>query len=286
MIPYVQVDAVAIGPFWIQPFGALVVLAGVVGWNLMMRRARALGLDMIEFRACCMWALALGAVMSHALDVVFYHPEDLARSPLTLLRLDNGLSSFGGFVGALLGGIAWRYIGWKKRGAASVPFLRRAPMPMLPFADVITPCFAISWCFGRLGCAIVHDHVSAIVPIGTPLAVSFPAPGEPAAFLLGPLRVWTHGSAPRYDLGLFELVFTMALSAALLATWNRTLAVGTRVAVVLIAYAPVRFAMDSLRDTGSEGDLRIAALTFAQWSSVAMLVAGAAMAIRARRAAA
>jgi phosphatidylglycerol:prolipoprotein diacylglycerol transferase len=156
-------------------------------------------------------------------------------------------------------------------------------MPLLPVADVVTPCFAISWTFGRLGCSIVHDHVSAEVPVGTPLAIAAPIPGEPPSHAWGIVRVWMHGGAPRYDLGLFELVFTIALALALLATWNRVLAVGTRVAVVLIAYAPVRFAMDYLRDTtGENGDMRHATLTFAQWTSVAMLIAGIAIAFTIR----
>jgi len=284
MIPYVQIDAFPIGPFWIQPFGACVLLAGVVGWKLMMIRARSLGFDMPDFRACCLWALVVGALMSHVVDVVFYHPGEVAADPLALVRFDNGISSFGGFLGAVLGGIAWRSIDWKKVGFFKVPFVRPKPMPMLPIADVITPCFAISYVFGRLGCAIAHDHVSAEVPIGTPLAIAAPVPGDVPAYTWGLVRVWTHGRAPRYDLGLFELVFLMVLAVALIATWNRVLAVGTRVAVVLISYAPVRFAMDYLRDTtGENGDMRHATLTFAQWSSVAMLAVGIAIALRARR---
>lgn len=280
MIPYVQVDAVFIGPIVLQPFGVLVLLAGVVGWNMMMTRARSLGLDMPEFRAACMWALVVGAVMSHVLDEIFYHPEDIARNPLSLLHLSDGLSSVGGLVGAAIGGIAWRHIGFEKRGKLSVPFVRKAPMPMLPAADVVVPCFAVSWIFGRLGCSIVHDHVSARVPVGTPLAVAFPALGEAPSFVAGPLKVF-HGTAPRYDLGLFELVFTAVLAIALLATWRRALAVGTRVAVVCMAYAPVRFAMDFLRDTEGEiGDRRHATLTFAQWGSVALFAFGVYVAAR------
>jgi phosphatidylglycerol:prolipoprotein diacylglycerol transferase len=284
MFPCVQVDTMFIGSFVVQPFGMLVLLAGIVGWTLMMRRAHSLGFDMGEFRAACTWAVVMGAVFSHVLDELFYHPEDIARNPLSLLYVWDGLSSFGGFVGAIAGGIAWRYIGWKKRGLFSVPFLRGVPMPMLPAADVVVPCFAIAWIFGRLGCSIVHDHIGAPVPLGTPFAVAFPAVGELPAHVWGPLKV-TFGTAPRYDLGLLELLFTIVLSLALIVTWRRTLAVGTRVAVVCLAYAPVRFAMDFLRDSdGDLGDRRHFALTFAQWSCVALFVFGVVVALRVRRA--
>ncbi len=282
MIPHVEVDTLYVGSFAVQPFGLLVLTAGVVGWNLMMHRARVVGLDVREFRAACTWAVVFGAVFSHVLDEVFYRPEDIAKNPLSLLYLWDGLSSVGGFVGAILGGLAWRSIGFETRGFFSVPFLRATPMLMLPAADVVVPCFTISWIFGRAGCSIVHDHVSNRVPLGTPFSVAFPAVGELPAHVWGPIKI-TLGTAPRYDLGLFELVFTIILSLALILTWRRALALGTRVAVVCLAYAPVRFTMDFLRDTdGDLGDRRHAALTFAQWSCVAMFVFGLSLVVRIR----
>ena len=51
-----------------------------------------------------------------------------------------------------------------------------------------------------------------------------------------------------------------------------------------IAYAPVRFLLDFLRETDEHGgDLRYGALTPAQWGCFALLAAGAYLVFRARR---
>ena len=266
MLPYVEIAPLAIGPIALNPFGLMIAIACVVGWTLMMWRARVLGVDVREMRALWLTAIAFGFVFAHALDVVFYRPEEIARRPLSLLFVWDGLSSMGGFAGALVGGVVWRYVTWKKRGVGSrvvLPAWRARPMPLLPVADVIVSTFPVAWIFGRIGCAIVHDHVGARVPEGTLLAVAFP------------------GGA-RYDLGLLELLFTIVLGGALALTWRRRLAVGTYVVVVSLAYAPVRFAMDALRDREIDGaDLRwgpgAGGLTFAQWACVALFVFGLAM---------
>jgi phosphatidylglycerol:prolipoprotein diacylglycerol transferase len=266
VLPYVEVPPLALGPVPLQPFGAMVALALVVGYVSMMRRARALGIDEGEFRALWLTALAFGFFFAHALDVAFYRPEELAHRPLSLLFVWDGLSSMGGFVGALVGGIFWKYVTWRSRGAVLLPVRRARPAKLLPMADVVIAMFPLAWIFGRAGCALVHDHVSARVPDGTLLAVAFP------------------GGA-RYDLGLLELLFTIVLAALLAMTWRRRVPVGTYVAVVSLAYAPVRFAMDFMRDTPIEGgegaDLRwgagAGALTFAQWTCVLLFVFGLAM---------
>jgi phosphatidylglycerol:prolipoprotein diacylglycerol transferase len=279
MIPCVDVDTVPVGPLMMQPFGVMMSVAIAFGWVLMSRRAKTLRMDEYEFLVLRVWALFLGLFLSHALDEVFYHPEILAGHPASLLYIWQGLSSMGGILGAVLGAFIWSRIRIAPNG---VPSIRRRPESLLPVADVIAPCFVIAWTIGRLGCAIVHDHVSARVPIGTFLAVDFPAPADVPAYVHGPLRV-TFGTAPRYDLGLLELFFTIILAAALLATWRRRLPVGTYVAVTSLAYAPVRFALDRLRERdGIASDIRWGELTFAQWSCLALFAFGVAVAMSIR----
>ena len=54
------------------------------------------------------WMLFAGFVLSHMLDSLFYHWEEVVRRPWSLLMPWEGLSSFGGFVGALIGIVLWR----------------------------------------------------------------------------------------------------------------------------------------------------------------------------------
>jgi phosphatidylglycerol:prolipoprotein diacylglycerol transferase len=280
MFPCVDVDTIPVGSLVMQPFGVMMSVAIAFGWWMMTRRAKALRYSQHEFLMLRLWALSLGLFLSHALDEVFYHPELIAARPSSLLFIWQGLSSMGGIAGAVLGAVIWSRVYVSPLG---VPSIRPVAAPLLPVADVLAPCFVVAWTIGRLGCAIVHDHVSPRVPLGTPLAVAFPAPGELPEFVWGPLRI-TYGSAPRYDLGLLELFFTLTLAAAILATWRRRLAVGTYVVVTCLAYAPVRFALDRLRERdGPTADVRWGALTFAQWSCLGLFAIGVAvwMSIRA-----
>jgi phosphatidylglycerol:prolipoprotein diacylglycerol transferase len=197
------------------------------------------------------WVLVGGFALSHWLTVAA-HPARVARDPFLLVQLWNGMSSVGGFLGAAL---------------AMVVFLKREREPVLPYADVLTRGLLVGWIFGRLGCALVHDH-----------------PGKPAGdwawLAVGP---WPDGSI-RHDLGLYELLFTVALAAAM-ARWRPTKP-GRLTGTVALAYAPVRFALDFLRaDAPARGvtafpDIRYGGLTAEQYTMVPLFLAGVWLVLR------
>src|SRR6185312_13765720 len=93
--------------------------------------------------------------------------------------------------------------------------------------------------------------------------------------------------APRFDLGLLEMLFTCIVAACFAVTWHKKLPTGTYVTVVSLAYSPVRFVMDSVRlepgdpDFPGATDLRYGAgaleLTPAQWGCIALFAFGIAM---------
>lgn len=106
MIPYVHISA---GTF-LQPFGLLVALGVIIGTMLAVRRARKLGFDVDALNSFITWMLVMGFVCGHVLDSAFYHPSEVAAKPWKLLMLWEGLSSFGGFTGAAIGIVMWRYL--------------------------------------------------------------------------------------------------------------------------------------------------------------------------------
>ncbi len=285
MIPYVHVPDLHLGPITVHPFGALVTIAVLLGIELASRRARRLGLEEQRFASFVRWMLGFGFVGGHVLDQIFYHPDEIVRHWWSLLMLWQGLSSFGGFTGALVGVLLWRQLELKPGVGLR---LRDRPEPILPYCDVILAVFPVAWIFGRAGCATVHDHPGVLLrevhdPLAGMLAVGYPGPGEavaPDAFTA------LQGHAPRFDLGLLEMLFAVVLSGLLALTWRRRLPTGTYVVVVSLAYAPVRFAMDFLRITVAEdpanADLRYGPsfllLTPAQWESAALFVFGLVMA--------
>jgi phosphatidylglycerol---prolipoprotein diacylglyceryl transferase len=269
MVPYIHVPDLHIGPLPLHPFGILVATGVLVGTSITARRARKLGYDVNQLNSFVTWMLVSAFVLSHMLDSVFYHWDEVVRRPWSVLLLWEGLSSFGGFVGAVIGIVLWKYFViddvW--------PHRRSRPAPILPFADLVLSVFPVGWAFGRMGCATVHDHPGARATADTLLAVAYPRhPGDGTITKLGFIEL-IHGHDPRFDLGFLELLFTIIVAACFALTWRRRLPIGTYVIASGLAYAPVRFVMDFLRLPENDGgDTRYGVLTPAQWSCIVLFL--------------
>ncbi len=263
LIPYINLPEVPLGflthipglgslfdpahPPSIKPFGTLVALGVYIGAIVAKRRADERRLDAKKMTDLIFWTVAAGFIGGHVLDAVFYHPARLAKDPLYVLRLWDGLSSYGGFTGALIGAWLWRWIKREK---------------ILPFGDVICSALPIGWAFGRAGCATVHDHPGALSDSW--IAIRYP---------------YGSGYIGRFDLGLYECLLTIPLAIAFAVLWRRDpfRPVGFYSGWMCIAYAPVRFFLDFLREDASNnpaGDPRYGGLTPAQWACFGLLALG------------
>jgi len=237
----------------IKPFGTLVALGVYVGSMITMARARERKLDTQMMSDFIFWVVAAGFIISHVLDAIFYHPHRVMEDPLYLIRIWDGLSSYGGFIGAVVGAWAWRFYRKQK---------------ILEYIDITVSAFPVAWVFGRSGCAAVHDHPGMLSNAW--YAVQYPD------------RYLQAGYQGRLDLGLIEMVLTIPLAIACVWLWRKKpfRPVGFYIGVTLTAYAPVRFVLDYLRVTpddavfGGAIDPRYATLTPAQWACFLALGAG------------
>ena len=238
MIPYFQIPPLELFGVTASAFGVLVACGFLLGSHLMIRRAIKMGLDPARMYDIALLCLVCGGVGSHVFYVVAYAPSQLIENPWVLLRVWDGISSFGGFVSAALG--IWIY-------------LRRKKLPFFPYADAILFGLVPGWILGRLGCFTAHDHIGRITTF--PLAVRFP-------------------SGTRHDLGLYEAVITIVLAIALyglLGKRERAERVpdGLAMTSVMIVYGLIRFYLDTLRATDIPGaDARYFDLTPAQYLCV------------------
>ncbi len=250
-------------PPGIHLFAALLGFATLLGAFVTLKRAGERGLDQKVYNEFILWCVSAGFVFGHVVDAILYHPDLVADNPWFLLRIWDGLSSYGGFIGAIAGAFAW---GWYRR------------RPVLEYCDINCSVFPLAWIFGRMGCALVHDHPGA-------LSNAWYAVQYPADQLVPPY----HG---RIDLGLVELVLTIPLAYACHRLWRRQLfrPVGFYVGLTLTSYAPVRFLLDFLRTEPSDvastvvADPRYFHLTPAQWISFATLALGSYHLVRTYRA--
>jgi phosphatidylglycerol:prolipoprotein diacylglycerol transferase len=279
MIPFIRIPDGHIGPLPLHPFGILVATGVLLGTAVTTRRARQFGWDVVKLNSFLTWMLVTAFVLSHVLDSLFYHWDEVVKRPWSVLMLWEGLSSFGGFIGAVVGVVLWRYFVIED-GRLRV---RPTPHPLLPFADLVLSVLPLGWMFGRMGCASVHDHPGAHTTADTLVAVAYPLhPGDGIVTKLGFIE-FIHGHDPRFDLGFLELLFTIVLTLCFAATWHKRPPMGSYLIATALSYAPVRFVMDYLRSPASEGgDTRYLGLTPAQYCCVALFIFGIVMIFRVR----
>lgn len=249
-LPYFTIPDGHIGPIPLHPFGVLVATGIMVGNRIATKRAEVLGLSPEKFESLVFWTVATGIVLSHVLDAIFYHPQQVAENPLYLFKIWAGLSSFGGFFGAAVGFLV---------------YLRNNPdVDGWRAADAIGYGLPVGWLFGRAGCATVHDHPGR--PSTHWLAVDFPASG---------VRQFAFPPGPRFDLGVLELLLTPILIVTVILVAKRTMKRGAVIGALCTVYPFLRFPLDFLRETDTNGgDVRYFGLTPGHFASVACLLIG------------
>jgi phosphatidylglycerol:prolipoprotein diacylglycerol transferase len=239
MIPYFNGHLFDVAGLSIHMFGVLVALGVIIGDRIVVAQGRRRGLDPNDVKYMNARIVIGGFIVAHLVSVIFYYPERIKENPAVLLNPFAGLSSFGGFLGAFL---------------AFLYYTKKAEIPRLAYADSVGLGLAVGWIFGRTGCFTAHDH-----------------PGRHTSFFLA-VR---YPEGARHDLGLYELLFTIVLTAILFAYNRKPRPPGRIIALAALIYAPARFALDFLRATDvARPDERYLGLTPAQWACLATAALG------------
>jgi phosphatidylglycerol:prolipoprotein diacylglycerol transferase len=238
MIPYFDQPQLSIGPVTIHLFGVLVAIAVMVGYRMFRGQLRSRALDPLVGDRLFSFIIVGGFVGAHLADRLVYFPGRTLEDPWSLLRFWEGLSSFGGFVGAIVG--AWVFA------------LRRQPPDLepWPYLDSIAYAFPFGWIFGRAGCFVAFDH-----------------PGSPTSFFLA--ERYRDGII-RHNLGLDEALYTVLIAAIFWALGRKPRAPRFYLGLLALLYAPFRFALDFLRLV----DVRYFGLTPGQWGTFGLLAVG------------
>jgi len=238
MIPYFRQPQLHLGPITLHAFGLLVVCALVVGMRIVRRRATEQGLPERGVERFLGWALIGGFAGAHLVDRFVYFPSETFSDPLSILRVWESLSSFGGFLGGTLGALLF--------------FRRHAPPGTAwKYVDSFAYAFPFAWILGRLGCFVAFDH-----------------PGRPTRFVLG--QMYKDGVV-RHNLGLEEALYTVAIAVLFHFLGRKPRFPGFFLGLFLLLYAPFRFGVDFLRII----DVRYFGLTPGQYGCIALVLAGA-----------
>jgi phosphatidylglycerol:prolipoprotein diacylglycerol transferase len=261
LIPYLQIPSIPIfDTIAIHPFGILVATGILVGARLTIRRGTQLGLQEDMVKNMIFWSVFTGFILAHFLDVLVYQTDlTFVQKLKQLADPRSGLSSMGGFAGAVLGMYAWC---WRNR------------QRVLPYADSLAYGLAIGWMFGRMGCFVAHDHPGHLTQFF--LGVDYPCP-TPHCPNVGDAWYFVGSRFRRHDLGFDEVLVAAALSGFYFIMDRFRPRLGFYVAAIATYYGPVRFFLDYLRADTQEvrgADPRWLGLTPAQYAAIGVLLIG------------
>lgn len=240
VIPYFTLGPWEILGIQIQGFGLMVAIGVTLAYNISSWLAPKRGLSKDKIQSLMLAMLICGFLGSHVIDLLLYHPKEVFEDPKILFKFGSTLSSYGGIIGSMLGMLWWKI---------------RFKEPLMPYLDAAAFGLPVGWFFGRVGCAVVHDH-----------------PGDPSDFFLA--IVMKDGVA-RHDLGFYEALWWIVIVAVF---WTMH-AIGKGrwqqrpaffLALLPILYAPMRFMLDFNRTN----DSTYFGLTPAQYISVLAFLFG------------
>lgn len=233
---------IPIGPVSIHSFGLLVALGFFFGSRKSESKAAIFGGDPGLINRLVGWLIVGTFVGGHLGDVLWYRPHDVMKDPMLLLRVWEGLSSFGGFAVCI---------------PLAVWFFHRERKPFYPHGDALTIGFTLGWFFGRMGCFSAHDH-----------------PGTVSTFWLAvPGMCEGHNPAVAcHDLGLYEAMFSFGMWVLFEILSKKPRFPGFFCATFCLVYGPFRLFLDQFRTASI--DVRYFGFTPAQYGSMVLFGLG------------
>jgi phosphatidylglycerol---prolipoprotein diacylglyceryl transferase len=258
-LPFVELGAHDLFGLPIQPFGVIVAAGVLIGAEVMRRYALRHGADEDDLRSVTGWVVVTGFLGAHLFDVLAYEHDKLGKDPLLLIKVWDGISSYGGFLG---GGMGYAFYTWWKRLTPAF------------WADSIGVGLLLGFSIGRIGCTLVHDHIGRATDFV--LGVDYPVNELRARAVYDEIQAHGHhvGNVIRcHNMAMYELMYLIPVNVVLL--WlafqrKRRLPSGMVAVLIVLMYSPVRFVLEFWRL--NQSDQRYIGLTFAQWCSIAAFV--------------
>jgi phosphatidylglycerol---prolipoprotein diacylglyceryl transferase len=213
LIPYRAQPAFTVFGLTFYAFGFLAATALLLGWRMIVARARRDGLDADRASRLTLVVLACGFYGSHILFLLCFQTADLQHRPWRLLNPIDGIYSFGG-IAAGLAALMWLA---PRHGMTRERLWR--------YLDVVAFVFPFAWAIARTGCFLAHDHPGRYS--SSWIAVDFP-------------------SGARLDLGLIEALFAAGVALCFLLLDRQRRPAPFFCGALLFAYGPFRVWLDTL----------------------------------------
>jgi len=257
MLPFPEIDPVAvqIGPLAIRWYGLSYVAGILIGWWLLVRRARRPDAPFTpDDVGDIVFFAALGGVLGGRLGyIVFYKFDSYVSDPLSIFAVwQGGMAFHGGVIGFVIA-TAW--------------YARRRGVPFLAVTDFVVPAVPVGLFFGRIANFVNGELWGRVTDV--PWAMVFPGAG----------------SAPRHPSQLYEAVLEGLVLFVLLWRYSsRPRPLGRVSGSFLIGYGTFRFLVEFVREPDRHlGFIALDFLTMGQLLSLPMIAVGAVLFASARR---
>lgn len=290
MIPYIHPAPITLLPgVSFHVFGLLVGIAVVTGAYVAQRRAERNGHSARVIADSAIWYVGVGFLFAHWFAVIFYYPDRIFGSECTtqaqcvsatwhgiwsspneficqdngrcnngswssLLLIWNGISSVGGFIGAGIAMLIFQRVNRIPLIPNVFELEAAKGRPYLKYLDHAAYGMAFAWIFGRMACAMAHDHPGR--PTHSIFGIPFPKAEWPQWVTpLGQEMFENESYIARFDLGFMEMLWAIAISAVFFIVDRMKIQTrpGWYAANLVFWYAPYRLFLDSLRAVDIEG---------------------------------
>ncbi len=243
MLPWFQFTVINLGFIPIRVWGLFVALGILVSLFLIKNRAKKLKMDLQSVLDHAFFCVLFGFIMARLFHIFFYEPMFYFRNPVEVFAIwHGGFSSFGGFVGGVIG-----FFWYAKRKHIGRVFFWK-------LGDIFAFSGVFGWIVGRVGCVMIHDHMGR--PCNCLFSIQSP-------------------DGPRLEMAILEILFLLPLAVYFFLTRNQKRADGWYVSVVAVYYGLLRLILDFFRATDIPGaDIRYFGLTPAQYVAIVMIIAG------------
>lgn len=232
------------GQLLVGSYELFVCLGFLAAFSYSFWQARRRDLDLVHVTNIQLLILLGGLGGSHLLAGLV-HWKSFSNAPLQVFAFwaPGGRIWYGGFLGAL---------------ALALTYARYQGLPGRLLADIAAPTVALGHGIGRLGCFLAGCCYGR--PSNHPWAVTY--------------RFADAATVSRHPTQLYESFAMLALFAALHRYLQRSdRPEGAVMAIYLIAYGAIRFAVEALRGD-DRGSWIFGVFSTSQWLSLVALVAG------------
>jgi phosphatidylglycerol:prolipoprotein diacylglycerol transferase len=237
-----------LGPLTIQTFGICFAVGFIAAAGVIGRRFRELG-EPADWTWELTFSVLVGGLVGARLDYMIENWDKVKHDLFGSLFSGSGLVWYGGVIGGALGAVLWAkrrdWLSWQLPDLACIPL-------------------ALGYAIGRVGCQLSGDGDYGIHS-SLPWAMAYPKGTVPTTVHVHP--------TPVYE--------TLAIGIVALVLWNlRDRLTGGRLfALYLVLAGTERLLVEFIR----RNDKILLGLTWPQLFSIAMIIAGVALAARLRR---